>query len=81
MLKICGSSMYKLLEMIFKKCSETGVFSSEWKKTNIVPIHKKGTNNTRKFHPVLLLPICGKIYERLMFNKMFNFFIENELFH
>ena len=26
-----------------------------------------------------LLPICGKILERLMFNEMFNFFIENIL--
>ena len=26
-----------------------------------------------------LLPICGKILERLMFNEMFNFFIENKL--
>ena len=42
MLKICGSSIYKPLEMIFKQCIETGVFPSEWKKANIVPIHKKG---------------------------------------
>ena len=28
---------------------------------------------------VLLLPICGKILERLMFNEMFNCFIENKL--
>ena len=26
-----------------------------------------------------MLPICGKISERLIFNKMFNFFVENEL--
>ena len=26
-----------------------------------------------------LLPICGKFLERLMFNEMFNFFIENKL--
>ena len=26
-----------------------------------------------------LLPICGKILERLMFNEMFEFFIENKL--
>ena len=44
MLKICGSSIYKPLEMIFKQCIETGVFPSEWKKANIVLIHKKGTN-------------------------------------
>ena len=79
MLKICGSSIYKPLEMIFKQCIETGVFSSEWKKANIVPIHKKGDKKTlENYRPVLLLPICGKILERLMFNRMFNFFIENK---
>ena len=25
-----------------------------------------------------MLPICGKILERLLFNEMFNFFIENK---
>ena len=43
-LKIYGSSICKTLEMIFKQCIETGVFPSEWKKGNIVPIHKKGEN-------------------------------------
>ena len=42
MLKISGSSIYKPAEMIFKQCIETGVFPSEWKKANIVPIHKNG---------------------------------------
>ena len=80
MLKICGSSVYKPLEMIFKQCIETGFFPSEWKKANIVPIHKKGDKQTlENYRPVSLLPICGKILERLMFNEMFNFFIENKL--
>ena len=79
-LKICGSSIYKPLEMIFKQCIETGFFSSEWKKANIVPIHKKGDKQTlENYRPVSLLPICGNILERLMFNEMFNFFIENKL--
>ena len=74
MLKICGSSIYKPLEMIFKQCIETGFFPSEWKKANIVPIHKKGDKQTiENYRPVSLLPICGKILERLMFNEMFNF--------
>ena len=78
--KICGSSIYKPLEMIFKQCIETGFFPSEWKKANIVPIHKKGDKQTlENYRPVSLLPICGKILERLMFNEMFNFFIENKL--
>ena len=80
MLKICGSSIYKPLEMIFKQCTETGFFPSEWKKANIVPIHKKGDKQTlENYRPVSLFPICEKILERLMFNEMFNFFIEKRL--
>ena len=66
--------------MIFKQCVDTGIFLSEWKKDNIIPIHKKDDKQALKnYRPVLLLPICGKIHERLMFNEMFKFFIENEL--
>ena len=76
MLKICVSSIYKPLEMIFKQCIETGVFPSEWKKGNVVPIHKKGDKQTlENYRPVSLLPIL----ERLLFHEMFNFFIENKL--
>ena len=80
MLKVCGPSIYKPLEIIFSQCLETGVFPSEWKRGNIVPIHKKGDKLTLKnYRPVSLLPICGKILERLMFNEMVKFFIENKL--
>ena len=41
-MKVCGPSIYKSLEIIFNQCLETGVFPSEWKKSNIVPVHKKG---------------------------------------
>ena len=64
MLKICGSSIYKPLEMIFEQCIETGVFPSEWKKANIVLIHKKLDKQTlENYRPVSLLPICGKVLE------------------
>ena len=52
----------------------------EWKRGNIVPIRKKGDKQTLKnYRLVSLLPICGRILERLMFNEMFKFLIENEL--
>ena len=41
MLKVCGSSIYKPLEIILNQCLETGFFPSKWKQGNIVPIHKK----------------------------------------
>ena len=80
MLKVCGPSIYKPLKIILNKCLETCVLSSEWKRGNIIPIHKKGDKHTLKnYRPVSLLPICGKILETLMFNEMFQFFIENKL--
>ena len=78
MVKVCGPWIYKPLEIIFNQCLETGVFPSEWKKGNIAPIHKKEDKKIN-YHPVSLLPIWGKILERLMFNEMFEFFIENKL--
>ena len=55
-------------------------FMDHWKNGNIVPIHKKGDKQILKnYRPVSLLPICGEIFERLIFNDLFNFFLENNL--
>ena len=45
MLKICGPSICKPLEMIFKSFLESGIFPLEWKKANVVPVHLKMTKN------------------------------------
>ena len=74
MLKICGDSICRPLNIIFKTCLRTGKFPLEWKKANIVPIHKKGDKQAVKnYRPVSLLPICGKILARLLYNEMLNF--------
>ena len=47
---------------------------------NIIPIHKKNhKQNLINYCPVSLLPIRGKIFERLIFNKIVRFFLENKL--
>ena len=80
MLKIWGDSICVPLEMIFKQAVLTGVFPSEWKKGNIVPIHKKGDKqNITNYQLVSLLSICGKILGRLIFNKMFIYLSANNL--
>ena len=80
MLKICGNTICKPLELIFKQALTTGVFPSEWKKGNIVPCYKKGDKqNIKNYGPISLLPICGKTFERLIFNEMFSFFLANNL--
>ena len=47
---------------------------------NLVPIHKKNDSHCLKnCRPLSLLPICGKILERLIFNEMFPYFIKNSI--
>ena len=45
MLKTCGNSIIKPLEIIYNKCLERGCFPLQWKKANDVPIHEKVTNS------------------------------------
>ena len=80
MLKLCGKSICKPLDLIFQSCIKQRKFPTEWKKANVVPVHKKGDKQILKnCRPVSLLPICGKIFERLIYNNLFEYFIENDL--
>ena len=44
-------------------------------------LHLKRLTNSAKinYRPVSLLPVCGKVFERLLYNNMFSFFSENDL--
>ena len=80
MLKRCGDSICKPLELIFKTCLRNGRFPLEWKKANVVPIHKKGDEQTIKnYRPVSFLPICWKIFEHLLYDTILDFFSKNNL--
>ena len=78
--KIYGNSIYKPLQLIFRSCIENGEFLSKWKKANVVLGYKKGNKQTLENNsPVSLLPLYGKVFERLIYNSLFVFFIANEL--
>ena len=67
-LKYC-QSFVKSLSIIFKNSVDNGVFPDIWKKFNIIPVNKKGDKQTiNNYRPVSLLPIFGKIFEKLPFN-------------
>ena len=43
-------------------------------------IHKKGDKRViNNYRPVSLQPICGKIFERLIFNSLFEYLKEHNL--
>ena len=80
--------MCKPLHMIYTSGLGNGVFISLWKIVNLVPIHNKKKKKKQQqqqqqqqqllknYRPVSLLPICGKIFERLIYNRcIFNLLI------
>ena len=72
MIKLCASSISKPLHLIFRNCLETESFPKEKKKVILIPVHKKGDKQLiRNYRSVLLLPICGKAFEEIIFNFLF----------
>ena len=59
--------------MIFRNCLKAGYFPTAWKKANIVPVHKKGNKQILSdYRPVSLLPICSKLFEKIIFDTIFS---------
>ena len=49
-------------------------------KANVIQAHKKrDEHNLKNYRPVSLLPVVGKIFKRILYNIMYEFFTENNL--
>ena len=81
MLKISGKTICKPLECIFRECLNTALFPLDWRKTNLVPVYKKGDKQCLK----IIVPshfyqfAANFFFEKLIFNEMLTFFNENNL--
>ena len=80
MLQMGSDSIFKPLSIIFLNCLKAGYFSTAWKKANIVPVHKKGNKQIlNNYQPVSLLPICNKLFEKIIFDTIFQNITVNKL--
>ena len=72
MLKLCGRSVCKPLKIIFENCLANGYFPEEWKKANVVPIHRRSDEKSIKnylflvkysnaFYVIVFLCFCQKM--------------------
>ena len=75
MIKLHTNSVVNPLTLTFQDSMAAGTFPTQWKRANIVPIHKKNDKQiVSNYRPVSLLPICSKIFEKLILNELFKFF-------
>ena len=80
MLRLCDDAVVLPLKIIFDNILKTSVYPDSWKLANVTPIHKTNDKQSIKnYRPISLLPICGKLFEKIIFNNVYNYLNVNNL--
>ena len=80
MIKLCDMVLVTPLKIIFINCLRRGIFPDIWKHENVVPVHKKNEKNVKgNYRPISLLPIFGKILEKLIFDSLYSHLVSSKL--
>ena len=59
-----------------------GVFPDELKIAKVIPLYKGGESKLLvNYRPVSVLPVFSKVFERLMYNRIFEFINENDVIY
>ena len=74
--RICKDAFLALPEQLIFNCSlATGIFPDQWKAAKVVPLFKGGDReNVENYRPVSLLPLPGKILEKIVHSRLTDYF-------
>ncbi|MEL6988120.1 MAG: reverse transcriptase family protein [Bacteroidota bacterium] len=76
-MKEIGYVLSRLINLSFKK----GIFPNCLKIAKVVPIHKGGSfSDLNNYRPTSILPVISKVYERVMYIRIYNYFERLNLF-
>ena len=80
MIKLSDVALVVPLKIIFTNCLRSGLFPHIWKHANVVPVHKENEKNLKgNYRPISLLPIFGKILEKLIYDSLYSHLVSSEL--
>ena len=80
MIRLSDVALVVPLKIIFTNCLRSGLFPHIWKHANVVPVHKKNEKNLKgNYRPISLLPIFGKILEKLIYDSLYSHLVSSEL--
>ena len=71
-----------ILVRLYNDCMKNGVFPSVFKTGKVTPIYKKGNKEClENYRPVSTLPIFGKVFEKIIYKRLYRFFISKGILH
>ena len=73
-IKLNSNIFSNLIHKHFNYCVDKGEFSNYLKHADIVPVYKKNKCEKENDGPVSILSNLSKIYEKLMYNQIYEYF-------
>ena len=81
-LKYISHEIVPVLTHIINQSLCTGIFPDTLKTAKITPVFKKGDQHiTDNYRPISLLPVISKIFEKVVFLQVYEYFTENKLLY
>lgn len=73
-------TLCRKLQFLFNLSLSTGIFPSDWKKANVILIPKDSDkSNPTNYRPISLLPLPGKLLEKIIHGKLLDFWTAENL--
>ena len=70
------------LVLMFNKSLGTASFPDSWKTARVTPIFKDGKKDEKSnYRPISILPVVSKLFERIVFNQLYQYLNRNSLLY
>ena len=80
MVKIIKDLLSPALAVIINQSITTGTFPEKLKTAKVLPLFKKGDKNKlENYRPISLLPTISKIFEKVLFKQIYNYFDDEKI--
>lgn len=82
LLKTVKNSLLNPITVIINQMLTRGIFPDKLKIAKVTPVYKKDDETLfTNYRPISLLPTISKIFEKIIFNQMYTYFKEKNLFY
>ena len=82
LIKEAKDQISNIITLIINQSISTGIFPDKLKVAKVIPVYKKDDNHVPgNYRPISLLPAISKIFEKVVYNQIYEYLNENKLLY